>query len=311
MTAYYGTARRDQLETLLTLEADRMMNTVINEESLQSERRVVISELQGYENSPSYRLGKMVMAQALGDHPYGLPVGGTKSDVEKFTLKQVQDFYRHYYQPNNAVIVITGDIDPESTLELIEKIYGSIPNLGTPVPHSPVPFAPPSARGKEAIHLNEPGSLLLLERIYPTVHNQHPDMPALDMMDSILTAGHQSRLHQALVESGLANNVSAYAANLVDGGWYDLSLSADPDAELDPILEILDKTLASMGEESISEAEVHRAKTQLTTQFILSNRDIDTQASQIAYNEVMAGDYQFSDRYLAKLQTITAAEIAK
>ena len=311
MTAYYGTARRDQLETLLTLEADRMMNTVINEESFQSERRVVISELQGYENSPSYRLGKMVMAQALGKHPYGLPVGGTKSDVENFTLQQVQDFYKHYYQPNNAVLVITGDIEHESTVELIDRIYGQIPNHGVPSQNSPVPFEPPINSGNETIHLKEPGSLILLERIYPTIHNQHPDMPALDMMDSILTAGHQSRLHQELVESGLVNNVSAYAANLMDGGWYDLSLSAAPDADLDPILETLEQTLASMYQEPISDAEVHRAKTQLTTQFILSNRDIDTQASQIAYNEVTAGDYEFSDHYLSKLQDISASDIAR
>ena len=311
MTAYYGTARRDQLETLLTLEADRMANTVIDQDTLNSEKRVVISELQGYENSPGYRLGKLVMNQALGNHPYGFPVGGTKADVETFTLNQVQDFYQQYYQPNNAVLVVTGDIDHGQVLELVDRTFGVIVNQGQPSSESPVPFAPPHPASTEPLILEEPGSIVLMERIYPLVSNQHPDVPALDMMDSILNAGHQSRLHQEMVESGLVNHVNAYSATLIDGGWYDLSISAPPEADLAPIKHALDATLASLYLSPISDAEVQRARTQLKTQFILSNRDIDTQGSQIAYNEVATGDYQFSDRYLEALDQVTAEEIQR
>lgn len=311
MTAYYGTARRDQLETLLTLEADRMVNTLIDEDTLKSEKRVVISELQGYENSPSYRLSKLVMNQALGDHPYGFPVGGTKADVETFTLKQVQDFYHQYYQPNNAVLVVTGDIDQNHVFGLVEQTFGQIANHGEPHADSTVPFAPPQATPAEPLILEEPGSIVLMERIYPLVSNRDPDVPALEMMDSILNAGHQSRLHQALVESGLVNNVSAYSASLMDGGWYALSISAPPEADLETINVTLEETLASLYQTPISEAEIQRARIQLKTQFILGNRDIDTQGSQIAYNEVATGDYQFSDRYLEALEHVTAEDIQR
>jgi zinc protease len=131
-TAYYNTAERDKLKALLVLEADRMQNSVIDDKQLASEKRVVISELQGYENEPEYRA---VMQAAFPNHPYGLPVGGTKDDVEKFQTKQVQKYYQDFYSPDNAVLVIVGDFQTEPTLNLVKEIFGKIPST----PQSPNP----------------------------------------------------------------------------------------------------------------------------------------------------------------------------
>ncbi|MEM9136647.1 MAG: pitrilysin family protein, partial [Cyanobacteria bacterium P01_F01_bin.42] len=283
---------------------------VIDEKTLASEKRVVISELQGYENSPSYRLGKLLTAQALGRHPYGLPVGGTKADVETFTLEQVEDYYRQHYRPQNAVLVITGDIDAEQVLQLVSQTFGAIANGPPPEVDYTAPLRPPTPVS-EPLTLQEPGSVVLMERLYPLVANRHPDVPALDLMDAILSVGHQSRLHQAMVETGLVTSASGYSATLMDGGWYDLSIAAPPDADVDAIRSALDQTLDQMCTEPVSELELQRARTQLTTQFIFSNRDIDTQGSQLAYNEVATGDYQFSDRYLDALPTVTPDDIQR
>ena len=126
-TVYYGTAERDKLKALLTLEADRMQNTVINTKQFNSEKQVVISELKGYENSPQYRLNRAVMQAAFPNHPYGLPVGGTEQDVKKFTLEQVQQYYDNFYSPNNAVLVIVGDFETSKTIEAVKEIFGEIP----------------------------------------------------------------------------------------------------------------------------------------------------------------------------------------
>lgn len=110
-TAYFGTVERNKLKALLVLEADRMQNALINAEQLASEKRVVISEVQGYENRPDYRLNRAVMRAALPNSPYGLPIGGTKADVEKFTVEQVREYYRKYYSPDNATLLVVGDFD--------------------------------------------------------------------------------------------------------------------------------------------------------------------------------------------------------
>jgi len=126
-TAYFGTVEREKLKALMVLEADRMQNALINPEQLEKEKRVVISELQGYENSPNYRLNRALMRAAFPDIPYGLPVGGTKADVQKFTVEQVREYYRQYYSPNNATLIIVGDFQTEPTLSAVKEIFGKVP----------------------------------------------------------------------------------------------------------------------------------------------------------------------------------------
>src|SRR5919199_6798134 len=126
-TVYFGTVEREKLKALLTLEADRMQNASIEAEQLEKEKRVVISELQGYENSPGYRLSRALMRAAFPNQAYGLPVGGTKADVEKFTQAQVLDYYRKHYSPDNATLIVVGDFQTEPTLAAIKQTFGNVP----------------------------------------------------------------------------------------------------------------------------------------------------------------------------------------
>lgn len=310
MTAYFGTVSRDKLEALLVLEADRMRHARIDAEQLASEQRVVISELQGYENSPEYRLGKAVMQQAFPDHPYGLSVGGSKADVEKFTAPQVKDYYDRFYCPSNAVLVITGDFETAATLALVKQTFGDFAASAV----EPMITAPLEARGEgnpNPIILREPGSTSLLEAVYPLPNVHHPDVPALDIMDSVLSAGRNSRFYQALIESGLASYVSAYAVALMEPGWYNISVVAAPDQDLKTLDQVLQDTIAEIQQQPVSAEELQRAKVQLRASLILSNREIDHQASQLAYNQIVSGDYRYSDRYLARLEAVTAADVQR
>lgn len=338
MTAYYGTVGRDKLEALLVLEADRMHHALINADQLASEKRVVISELQGYENSPDYRLSRAVMQQAFPDHPYGLPVGGTKTDVDCFRLEQVQNYYRCYYSPNNAVLVITGDFEEQIALELVKQTFGSIqPSTLTPSPadgfqaqrselrtfrSSPRPASnsepldPPQAYLQPQpstfpIILREPGSAPLLEAVYPIPEIQHPDIPALEVMDVILSSGRNSRFYPVLVESGLVSQLSAYAATLIEPGWYNISATAAPGQELHTIDQVIQQTIQDLQTQPITAEELNRAKTQLIANFILSHRGIDHQAGQLAYNQIVGGDYHYSDRYLAGIDLVTLSDIQR
>jgi zinc protease len=311
-TAYYGTVERDKLDALLVLEADRMHNAINSADYLASEKKVVISELQGYENSPGYRLGRAVMRSAFPDRTYGLPVGGTKADVEKFTVDQVQQYYRTYYRPDNATLVVTGDFDTKTVLDRVKQIYGPIPKPAQPLLSKPaqglgvlLKQAPPSA----PIVLKEPGSTPLLSIVYPLPDANHPDVPAIDVMDAILTEGRSSRLYQALVESGLASSVSASASEPIEPGWY--NISATPAAGQSPaqVEKTLQQTLNAFRQQPVSAEELERAKTQLQASFIFGNQDITSQANQLGFSQTVTGDYRFTDRYLAGIKRVTAADV--
>ncbi len=312
-TAYFGTVERDKLDALLVLEADRMQGSLITDEHLTSEKRVVISELQGYENSPGYRLSRAVMRAAFPDLPYGLPVGGTKSDVEKFTLEQVESYYRKYYSPGNATLIIAGDFKTDPTLEKVKAYYGKIPK-GNIQNQPPAPQAPPiakDAKPREPIVLRQAGSAPLLQAIYPLPNVTHPDVAALDLLDGVLTGGRSSRLYQSLVETGLASDVGGYAANLIGTGWYNFSVTAAPNQALAKIDQVLQQEIVTLQTKAVTEEELNRAKTQIRSSVLLQNRDVTSQAQQLGNDQTIAGDYTFTDRYLAAMQTVTAADVQR
>lgn len=310
-TAYYGTVERDLMDSLLELEADRMQNSLINAEQLTSEKRVVISELQGYENSPDYRLGRAVMRAALPNSPYGLTIGGTKADVEKFTVEQVKSYYRNYYSPKNATLIIVGDFEPDATLAKVKEIFGKVPNAEEKIVKPQTTVTKPQTQSKQPIVLKEPGAASLLQAVYPLVDINNPDAPVLDVLNGILTEGRNSRLYQALIESGLASNMNGYAATLAGGGWYNLEITAAPGQELAKIDRVLLDAIALLSEKGVTTDELNRAKTQLQATVLLNNRDIASQAMQIGYDETTAGDYRFTDRYLAAIDKVTVKDVQR
>ncbi|MBG1244108.1 M16 family metallopeptidase [Nostoc sp. NZL] len=318
-TAYYGTVERNKLKALLVLEADRMQNSQIEPEQLASEKRVVISELQGYENSPEYRLNRAVMQAVFPNHAYGLPVGGTKADVEKFEVEQVEKYYRNFYSPDNAVLVIVGDFQTANTLEIVKEVFGKLPRrqgAGVISSSSPSLSTRYSARAKRPatanstpIILREAGAGRLLQAVYPLPDANQPDVPALDVMDYILTEGRNSRLYQALVESGLASELTASVTSLRESGWYEVLVMAGSKQDLKKIDSVLSSVIANVAEKGVTSEEVERAKTQLTADVILSNRDITSQGMQLGNDETTAGDYRYTDRYLAAVRLVKPTDV--
>jgi zinc protease len=316
-TAYYGTVERNKLKALLVLEADRMQNSQIEPEQLASEKRVVISELQGYENSPEYRLNRAVMQAVFPNHAYGLPVGGTKADVEKFEVEQVEKYYRNFYSPDNAVLVVVGDFQTANTLETIKEVFGKLPKrqgaggeeliTQFPIPNSQFPI--PNSQFPIPIVLREPGAGKLLQVVYPLPDANQPDVPALDVMDYIFTEGRNSRLYQALVESGLASEVTASVTSLRESGWYEVLVTAGSKKDLKKIDSVLTRAIANVAEKGVTTEEVERAKTQLTADVILSNRDITSQAMRLGNDETTVGDYRYTERYLTAVSLVKPTDV--
>jgi zinc protease len=311
-TAYYGTAERDKLKALLVLEADRMQNALIDVEQLASEKRVVISELQGYENSPEYRLNRAVMQAAFPNHAYGLPVGGTKADVEKFQVEQVRQYYRQFYTPDNAVLVIVGDLQTPKTLATVKEVFGEIPRRKQAIGNSQeskVPSTQHSAPSNPIVLREAGAGAAFLQLLYPLPDVNHPDVPALDVLDYILTEGRNSHLYQQLVESGLASEVAAHVASLREFGWYEMLVTTDTQKNLPKIQSIIDRAIANLATKGVTQEEVDRAKTQLQASVILTNRDVTNQAMQLGYDETTAGDYRYRERYIAGIRQVTPENV--
>ncbi len=311
MTAYYGTVGSNKVEALLELEADRMVNTRAGKEELDSERTVVLSELDGGNNNPATRLYKALTRKALRGSRYQWSVIGDRRDVETFTAEDVQQYYRQYYRPDNAVLVVVGDFDTKQLLPKIRRIFGSIPKPTTPLPALPQ-FQPLEFSNANPIVLKEAGSVPFLQIIYtdlPAV--AHSDNPALDVMDSVLTSGRNSRLYQALVEQGIASSVNGYTSNLIDQGWYFLSATPAQGTSLEELDQKIRAEIATLQTKGITAEELQRVKIQTKASFILSNRSINSQAQQLGYNQTVAGDYRYSDRYLEALDKVTTADVQR
>lgn len=311
-TAYFNTAEAEKLSVLLALEADRMTQTQIEAEALASEKGVVISELDGYENDPSYRLDRTVMQALFPSHPYGLPVGGTRTEVASFTVEQVRNYYQSYYQPDNATLVIVGDFDPAEAEVAIANTFGQIPARvpGSVDLRRPIP-AVTNTRHLPQVSLQDVGSTPLLQVVYPIPGITHPDLPALQVLDLILTEGRNSRLEQSLVDEGWASQVNSYPASFQQGGWYSFWITPAPDQPLAAVRPQLEKSLQLLITEGVSAAELHRAQRQLLAAVVLGNRDITSQAMQLGQDQCLTGDYQFSDRYLNQINDLTPADIQR
>lgn len=318
MTAYFGTTGSDKLEAMLRLEADRMVNTVAGEKELKSERTVVLSELDGGNNSPGTRLYREVMLAAYPDSSYGWPVIGYRPEVENYTVEDIQNYYRTFYRPDNATLVIVGNFETQATLKKVREIYGSI--VAPPKPEvlitaeaqqgKPKPPQPKSA--KQPILLKEPGSVPFLQAVYPNLPKfDGDDVAAIDVMDSILTSGRSSRFYQALVETGLATSVSGSSSTMIGTGWYFMSATPTAGKSLEDLDRLLLAEIDKLQTQPITKEELERAKTSMRASYILGNRDVSSQASQIGYNQTVTKDYRYSDRYLSAVEKVTIADVKR
>ncbi|WP_295620633.1 pitrilysin family protein, partial [Chamaesiphon sp. GL140_3_metabinner_50] len=308
-TAYFGTVEKNKLSSLLTLEADRMQNSTIDTEKLTGEKRVVISELQGYENSPSYRLDRAVKRVAFPNTPYGLTVGGTKADVEKFTVEQVRSYYDSYYAPNNATLIVVGDFDTTSLMAKVQQTFGKVPRRELKVAKPTITAT--TTKPNQRIVLKEPGSTQLATEVYPLPAANHPDVPAIDVMNYVLTEGRSSRMYQSIVETGIATSLDGGAANLAAGGWYEISSIVEVGKSLPKLEAAIDKEIKLIQTKPPTASEISRAKAQLNAGYLLGNRDINAQARQLGNDQTTTGDYQFTDKYLAGVERVTPADVQR
>lgn len=321
-TAYHETVQREKAGAALALEADRMVNAQIDPDKLASERKVVLSEIEGDENDPQYRLTRAVQSAAFPSSPYGLTVGGTRKDIEGFTADKVKAYYQKYYSPEYATVVIVGDFQTDAMLKEVQAQFGK---LGKPGTKPVVSSAPLVAGGSEAtlsasaapktvkapILLKEAGATPLLSAVYPLPDISSPDAAAIKVLDYVLLSGRASRLYTALFESGLAADGGTSPNQFLHGGWYDFNFTPAPGKTVQELDAALLGALAEVRTRPASAEEVQQAITQIRAGAVLGTVSVDAQGQSLGLDATTAGDYRYTDRLLAALAKVTPADVQR
>jgi zinc protease len=307
-TRYYEMLPAEQLEMAVRLEADRMRNSFIADEDRQSEMTVVRNELERGENDPAGILDERVWAAAFREHPYHHPTIGWRSDVEGVPTSQLKEFYDRFYHPNNATAIVVGDFDEQVALDLIEKYFGAIPP--SPLPLPPMYTVEPPQEGEIRFTLRRAGQLGLVQIGWRTPEGRHPDIPALSLLDHVLSAGVTSRLYQALVEKELAVSTYTHAYALLDPGLFMLSITLRPgvrheDAERAALAEI-----EKLKTELVTEQELRKAKNIILTHLIYLRDSPFGVVSALGEAEGMA-DWKAYVDFPKKVEQVTAEDVRR
>lgn len=318
-TAYYETLPANKIELGMSLEADRMNGSLFDPQEFESERNVIISERQGNENEPFFRLSEEIQAAAFRVHSYHHEVIGDMVDLQNMQRQQLYEHYRRFYIPNNAVLVIAGDFDTSEMLERVHHHYDSIPP-GTEPTH---PFRPePDQTGERCIHVEGPGETKYLQLAYRAPCATQEDFFALIVLDSLLSgpsnlnlfgsgiSNKTSRLYQATVDKLLAVSISGGLQATIDPYLYTITAIAHPDRKDEDLFAAIDNEIAKLQETPPQADELYRAVKQAKALFAYSSERITNQAFWLGFTE-MIDSYAWFQNYLQKLSSITPQEIMR
>lgn len=277
-TNYFETvnASDENLQWAIELEADRMVNALVAKSDLDKEMTVVRNEFEAGENSPMRVLMQRTQAAAYEWHAYGKTTIGSRADIENVPIERLQAFYRKYYQPDNAVLVIAGKFDAGKALALVAKTFGVIPRPERKL--EKIWTTEPTQDGERTVTVRRVGDEQLLLAAYHIPSGIHPDSEALSVLSSVLSANPAGRLYKGLVESKKAAGVFGYGMQGADPGLLMFGVQLRKEQSLEEARREMYATLEAVVKEPPSKEEVERAKTKLTKQIEL----MMTNSQQIA-----------------------------
>src|SRR5688500_9596767 len=306
-TTYTETATKDALDHMLFIEAERMANCLYDPADVESERTVIISELQGGENDPEQLLDQEVTAAAFHAHPYRHPTIGWLGDLQVMTRDDLFGYYRQHYVPNNATLVIVGDVDADEALRSTARRFDGIP-AGT-VPKKR--YTPePQQLGERRLAISKEGTTAYLKIGHRAPAATGEDFFALLALDAVLTGAkglnlwasfrtpppqRSARLYQALVNTGLASAVAGGVVPTQDPFLYTISLTAPDGTTQDGVEEAAVRALEDVRANGITRPELVKAKTQLRARLVFEQDSVSNIGHQLGFFETIATWRYFPD----------------
>jgi zinc protease len=320
-TTYLETAGRDALDQMLFIEAERMTNGLYEPADIESERTVIISELQGGENDPEQLLDVEVTATAFRAHAYRHPTIGWLEDLQTLGRDDLYGHYRTHYIPNNATLVIVGDVDVSDVLRRVERRFSAIP-AGTEPSRSTI--VEPPQLGERRVVVERPGTTAYLKVAWHAPAVTDADFFPMLVLDAALTGAkgvnlwasfpgiapqRKARLYTALVDRGLASSVSGALLPTADPFLYTLSLTANEGIVLPSLEGALIEAIERLRVSGVTEAEAARARKQLRARLVFETDSVTNIAHQIGYFQTVA-----SPGFLAQMQeridSVTAEQVS-
>jgi zinc protease len=309
-TNYFETfaATDENLRWALDLEADRMVHSHIAKKDLDSEMTVVRNEFELGENQPENVLEERVLSTAYLWHNYGHSTIGARADIENVPIERLQNFWRTYYQPDNAWLLVAGKFDPARTLVMIDETFSAIPRPTRSLQKTYT--AEPTQDGEREVTLRRVGDVQALAVAYHVPSGTHSDAAAIEVLARVLTDAPSGRLHKALVETKKASSVSGYMQPLKEPGFVMLQAEVRQDASLAEARRTMLETIDALGKEPPTREEVERAKT-----FLLKNIDLTLNAADrvgLQMSEFIAmGDWRLFFWNRDRLRKVTPEDVSR
>ncbi|HUP58870.1 MAG TPA: pitrilysin family protein [Thermoanaerobaculia bacterium] len=304
----YSTLPSDKLELAMKIEADRLGRALILDSERQSEMSVVRNEYEIGENNPWQALWKATVAAAIQAHPYHWSTIGYRSDIEGVTTEKLREHYKNFFFPNNAEAILVGDFDTEKALALFDREFGGFKKSDQPIPQ--VITVEPPQEGERRTIVRRPGTLGMVMIGYIRPGALHPDFMPLEVLATILAEGVNSRLHQALVEKGLATNVNANNFTLRDP--YPLLIDATnaPGKKHEEVEAAIKAALAELVANGVTGEEVKRAQQQLEVSIVRSRDGTYNFASGMG-EAVASTNWKWFLTYVDEINAVTAADVKR
>lgn len=307
-TGFYMNLPSSKLDLVMDVELDRMSSLVLVEKNLQSEREVVKEERRWrVDNNPMGLLRELTMSTIFKFHPYKWPVIGHMKDIENYDVNTLRQFYETYYVPNNTVLVVAGDFEPNAVMKKIKALYGKLPRKELP-PRKPV--TEPAQTAQYNAKLRKDVQSTSFNVAYRTVPQGDADMYALDLAATILGSGSSSRLHRRLVyQSAIATSAGASSMTLRDDGLFWVGISMKPGHTQDQALEMVYNEIYRLRNTLVTPEELRKAKTITMKGYVDGLRTIDAKARALAATEITMGSYESLFTDLEKYEAVTAEQV--
>jgi zinc protease len=319
-TTYFETMPAEKIDLALRLEANRMTGSLLPPEEVESERTVIISEREGSENEPLFRLGEAIQAAAFEVHPYHHEIIGELADLKTITRDDLYNHYRSNYNPANAVLTVAGDFESKAMLSRITELYQDIP--GGNLPNRETITEPPT-KSEKRVEVKGPGETTFLQIGYHAPAANNPDFFVFTVLDSLLTgptslnmfggggiSNKTSRLYRSLVEKELAVGVNGGLSATIDPYLYDITVTVHPKHKYQPVLKKLDEEIKRIQDTLVSPDEINRAVKQARALFAYGSENITNQGFWLGYAEMFAG-YDWFINYVTELGKVSPMDVQR
>ncbi len=310
VTVYFENIVPDKLELIISMEAERLANLNLTQETLNSEREVVKEERRYRIDEDNFgSMYEQLRANAYMAHPYSWSVIGWMSDIDAITLEDCKKYYRTNYAPNNVTIVVVGDIEVEKTIKWIKKYFGKIPSQEPP---QPVRTVEPPQKGERVVYLKRQAQLPMLFAGYHIPEMINDDIYALQVLQKIMSDGRSSRLYKKLVyEEQIALYAGGGILDTEDPGLFFLYLGMNPGYDIDTGKGMLFSEVDRFASEEVTDRELQKARNQLEADFIFGMQTNMRKGLQLGDYQVRGGDYRLLFEAADKYQAVTKDDIIR